>query len=82
MCLWIIQKLCKGIHHQLFTLQKQADVSNYGPFAISMAAETLDQKSRMEARFDVERMRGHLIISLENKVVIKFPKVWKFHLSV
>ena len=62
--------LRKGIHPQLFAVQKQADVTNCGPFAISIATEILDGKSPMEARFDEERMRGHLIIFLENKVLI------------
>ena len=41
-------------------VQKQNDGYNCGPFAIAFAAEILDGKTPMEARFDVERMRGHL----------------------
>ena len=76
---YIIQKLCKGIHRQLFKnkilpVQKQIDRYNCGPFAIAFTAEVLDGKSPMEARFDVERMRGHLINCLENKFLMPFPK--------
>ena len=76
---YIIQKLCKGIHRELFKnkilpVQKQIDRYNCGPFAIAFTAEVLDGKSPMEARFDVERMRGHLINCLENKFLMPFPK--------
>ena len=36
-------------------------IVSFGPFAIAFAAEISDEKSPMEARFDVERMRAHLI---------------------
>ena len=61
--------------------QKQTNGYNCGPFAIAFAAEILDGKSPMEARFDVERMRGHMTNCLENKFLIPFPKVLS-HLSV
>ena len=55
-------------------VQKQNDGYNCDPFAIAFVAETLDGESPMEARFDAERMRGHLINCLENKFLIQFPK--------
>ena len=48
---------------------------------IAFAAETLDGKSPMQARFDAKIVRGHLINYLENKIFTLFPKVWS-HLSV
>ena len=69
MCSCIIKNYIKEFILSFLPVQKQADVTNYGPFAISIAAEILDGKSPMEARFDEERMRGHLIIFLENKVL-------------
>ena len=81
-CVHALYKNCvKEFIVSFLPVQKQADVYNCDPFAISVAAEILDGKSPTEARFDVERMRGHLIISLENKVLIQFSKIW-FHLSV
>ena len=56
-------------------VQKQTDEHNCGSFAIAFATEILDGKSPMEAHFDVERLRGHLINCLKNKVLIPFPKV-------
>ena len=49
------------------------------PFAIAFAAEFLDGKSLMEARFDVKRMRGHLINCLENKFLILFNCIRRSH---
>ena len=48
---------------------------------MSFAAEALDGKSPMKKRFDVERMREHLINCLENKFLIPFPKI-TYYLSV
>ena len=56
-------------------VQKQTDGYNCGPFAIAFAAKILDGKSPMGARFDVGRMRGHLMNCLGNKFLIPFPKV-------
>ena len=36
-------------------------IVSFGPFAIAFAAEISDEKSPMEARFDVERMPAHLM---------------------
>ena len=44
-------------------VQKQTDGCNYDTFV----AEILDGKLPIEARFDVERMPGHLINCLEIK---------------
>ena len=57
MCSCIIQELCKGIHHQLFACPKHGYNCRF--FAIAFPAEILDGKSPMEARFHVERIRGH-----------------------
>ena len=84
--IFIIQKLCKGIHFQLFDCarppkKKKPDAYSCGPFAIAFAAEMLDAKSPMDSRFDVERVQGYLINCLENKFLIPFSKVLS-HLSV
>ena len=63
------------------SVPKQTDGYNCSPYAIAFAAEILDEKSPNEARFDVERMRGHLISCLKNKFLIPFPKFW-CHLGV
>ena len=41
-------------------VQKQTDWYNCGPFAVAFVAETLDKKSPMEARVDVERALDRL----------------------
>ena len=56
-------------------VQKQSDGYNCGPFAIAYAAEVLDGKSPIDARFDVSKMRDHVMLCLENKVLTPFPKV-------
>ena len=49
-------------------VQKQTGECNYDTFAIAFVAEILDGKLLIEACFDVERMRGHLINCLEIKI--------------
>ena len=56
-------------------VQKQTDSCNCGPFAVAFAAEILDAKSPIEARFDVKKMRGHLRSCLIKKQLDPFPKV-------
>ena len=55
-------------------VQKQPDGHNWGPFAIAYAAEILDGCSPSEAVFDVNKMREHLITSLEMlRFSLRFP---------
>ena len=56
-------------------VQKQPDGQNWGPFAIAYAAEILDRRSPSEAVFDVNKMREHLITSLDMQRLTPFPKV-------
>ena len=58
-------------------VHKQRDGFNCGPFAIAYAAEILDGKSPMEAKFIVPKMRSHLKDCLEKKLLTPFPKVNK-----
>ena len=55
MCSSIIPELCNRIHRQLFAVQKRTDSYNSGPLVIHFAAENLDQKSPMDAHFDMEK---------------------------
>ena len=59
------------------SVHKQTDGFNCGPFAIAYAAEILDGKSPMEAIFDVQKMRNHLLVCLEQKTLTPFPKIKK-----
>ena len=56
-------------------VQKQLDGYNCGPFAIAYAAEMLDGKSPMQARFDVRKMRRHVMTCLEAQALTPFPKM-------
>ena len=56
-------------------VQKQSDGYKCGTFAIAFAAKILDGKPPTEACYNVQRMQGHLINCLENKVPIPFMKV-------
>ena len=56
-------------------VQRQPDGFNYGPFAIALVAEILDGKSSMEAKFNVQKMKPHLIRCLQEKNLSPFPKV-------
>ena len=81
-CVHALYKNCvKDFIVSILSIQKQTDGCNCGPFAIPLAANILDGKSPIEARFGVERMRGHLINCFENKFLMPFPKVWS-HLRV
>ena len=76
-CVHALYKNCvKEFIVSFLPVQKQTDGHNCGSFAIAFEAEIVDGKSPMEACFDVERMRGHLINCLENKFLILFSKVW------
>ena len=56
-------------------VQKQPDGHNWEPFAVAYAAEILDGRSPSEVVFDVNKMREHLITSLEMQRLTPFPKV-------
>ena len=56
-CIHALYKSCvKEFIVRFLLVQKQTDGHNCGPFAIAFAAEILDEKSPMEARFDVKIM--------------------------
>ena len=60
----------------MLPVQKQPDGFNCGLFAIAFAAELLDGHSPSEiSQFDVAKMRNHLILCLEQKNLLPFPKV-------
>ena len=54
---------------------KQPDSFNCGPFAVAYAADILHEKSPMEAKFDVPKMRSHLMNCLEMRALTPFPKI-------
>ena len=56
-------------------VQKQPDGYNCGPFAIAYAAELLAGNSPSDAHFDVQQMRAHFILCLENRDLTPFPKL-------
>ena len=56
-------------------VQKQEDGFNCGAIAIAYAAEILDGKSPIDARFDVPAMRNHLISCLVERDLRPFSKV-------
>ena len=74
-------KTIKRFIVNFFPVQKQSDGYNCGTFAIAFTAEILDGTPPTEECFNVQRMQGHLINCLENKVPIPFMKVWS-HLNV
>ena len=75
-CVYSLYKNCVEEFIVTFLpVQKQSEGFYCGPFAIAFAADILDGKSPMEARFDVAKMREHLINCLKNEVLLPFPKV-------
>ena len=58
-------------------MEKQTDGHNCGVYDIAFAAESLTGLSPIDSRFDVTRMRYHLIKCLENEKLTCFPKVLK-----
>ena len=56
------------------SVQRQLDGYNCGPFTIAYAAELLDGKSPLDARFDVSKMRRHVLTCLESQSLTPFPK--------
>ena len=65
-CVHALYKNCvKEFIVSFLPVQKQTDGYNCGSSAIAFEAEIVDGKSPVEACFDVERMRGHLINCLE-----------------
>ena len=57
-------------------VQRQPDGFSCGLFAIAYAAELLDGHSPSEnSPFDVNKMRSHLIVCLEQQKLSPFPKV-------
>ena len=57
-------------------VQRQPDGFSCGLFAIAFAAELLDGHSPSESsQFDVDKMRSHLIVCLEQQNLSPFPKV-------
>ena len=75
-CVYTSYKNCvKEFIVSFLSVPKQTDGYNCSPYAIAFASEILDEKSPIEARFDAERMRGHLISCLKNKFLIPFLKV-------
>ena len=56
-------------------VQKQKGGFNCGAFAIAYAAEILDGKSSIDARFDVPAMKNQLVSCLVERDLRPFPKV-------
>ena len=56
----------------MLPVQRQTDSHNCGLFAIGFAAELLNGLSPMDAKFDVAKMRSHIINCLERKILILF----------
>ena len=54
-------------------VSKQPDSYNCGLFAIAFGAEMLDGKSPVNARFDVDKMRPHLIQCLDIFIMYHEP---------
>ena len=57
------------------SVQKQPDGHNCGLFPVAFAAEIFAGKSPIEAAFDVDQMRDHLIFCSEQGALTPFPKV-------
>ena len=68
-----MQRVIKG--SKCYPEDAKGDGYNCGPFAVAFAAEILDGKSPIEARFDVKKMRGYLRSCLIKKQLDLFPKV-------
>ena len=58
-------------------MEKQTDGHNCRAYAIAFAAGILAGLSPIDSRFDVSRMRYHLIKCLENEKLTPFPKTNK-----
>ena len=66
---------CQNFPIHVLNVQRQINGSDCGPFAVAFAFHFANGQLPESVRFDVEKMRIHLIYCIQNSISLPFPQV-------